>query len=177
MEHVRKEQISAFVDRQLDVRESRALEAHFRECADCRTICDEMRDLTFLFREAERFEPSPFLWNRIALRLNEEAPSARSWTKTFIPGQFDFGWKSGLAAAVLMVLIITGILTFHGNGNRAVNQAAFAEIDQTYEYLAAQNFDTYNPFSSGSSYGIDADQNPFREMRLNVGIGNALQKH
>jgi predicted anti-sigma-YlaC factor YlaD len=176
MQHVRKDQISAYLDRQLDAQEEYTLEAHFQECESCRAICDEMRELTLLFREAEHFKPSPFLWNRIAAGLDEKAPSARSWRESIILGLRNFGWKSGMAAAILSILMMIGISTFRINSARMAERAALVEIDQIYENLAAQDPDTYNPFSSGSPYRLGAEQNPFRDLRLGSSANTAPKR-
>jgi predicted anti-sigma-YlaC factor YlaD len=176
MQHVREDQISAYLDRQLDAQENCAVEAHFQECRSCRAICDEMRELTLLFKEAEHFEPSPFLWNRIAAGLYENASSGRSWRESIILGLRNYGWKSAMAAATLSFLLMIGISTFHINSARVAKQAALVEIDQIYENLAAQDPNTYNPFTSDSPYNLGAEQNPFRDLRLGSSV-NTAPKH
>ena len=58
MTHIKEEQISAYIDRQLTGDENRALEIHLKECSSCHAAYEEMCSMTQLFRDAERFEPS-----------------------------------------------------------------------------------------------------------------------
>ncbi len=166
MPHFAEEQISAYLDKQLGPNETRALELHLNECASCRTICSDMRDLTNLFRDAERLEPSPFLWSRIAAGFNnkEEHSSAHGWGASIITGLRTFAWNPGLAASVLAVLMIAGIAVYREVNTNIADRAMLAEIDRAFQSQAAQDPDSYNPFSSVSSSSSDA--NPFRNMRL-----------
>ena len=164
MPHFPEEQISAYLDRQLEPRETRELELHLEECESCRALFNEMRELSGLFREAERFEPSPFLWNRIAADFDKERSSARGWGAPIIACLRGFSWNPRLAASVFAVLMITGIAVYREVNTNIADRAALAEIDKAYQSLAAQNPDSYNPFSSGSPSDFDA--NPFRSMRM-----------
>lgn len=162
MPHIKEEQISAYIDRQLDEIESHAVEMHLRECGECRTMLSEMKELTNLFREAERFEPSPFLWNRIAANYKDKS-SIRSWKTVIIAGLGRFGWNSKFAAAALCFIMIAGIAVFREVKINTADKAALAEIDRAYKALTAQGSETYNPFSSGTP--TDFDVNPFKSIR------------
>ncbi|MBN1567713.1 MAG: zf-HC2 domain-containing protein [Acidobacteria bacterium] len=173
MTHIKEEEISAYLDEQLSSEEKLVLEAHLRDCEHCRAVRDELSEVTRLFREAERFEPSPFLWSRIEADYNKESSSERHhWLASFIAGLSISNWSFRLASAALVVLAAAGIFVFHGNTNRMAERAALADIDRTHQSLAALDPDTYNPFGSGLPSGLDA--NPFRSMRLSSeksGIG------
>jgi anti-sigma factor RsiW len=162
--HIRQEQISAYLDRQLGVEESLALETHLAECESCRIVCGEMREVTSLFREAESLEPSPFLWNRIASELDKEKPSADGKIAAMIAGLRNFGWGFRAAAATLVVFLVLGIAILRIDRSQVADRAALTEIDRVCESLASQDPDVYNPFSSGSPR--DSDTNPFRSLRL-----------
>ena len=164
MPHFAEEQISAYLDKQLNAGETGALEIHLGECDRCRAVLNEMRELNGLFREAERFEPSPFLWNRIAANLNKDHASPRGWGASIIAGLRGFAWRPGMAASVFAVLMIAGIAVYREVNINNADRAALAEIDRAFQSLAAQDPDSYNPFSSESPSGFDA--NPFRSMRL-----------
>ena len=131
--------------------------------AYAQTFRDEMRELSNLFRGAEQFEPSPFLWTRIAADFEKEHGSRHSWGATLIAGLRRYAWHPGLAAAVFGILMIAGIAVFREVNVNVADRAALAEIDKAYQSLAAQNPDSYNPFVSGSS---SDDANPFRSSRL-----------
>lgn len=164
MSHINEEQISAYLDEQLSSEEKLVLEEHFRDCESCRTVRDELIEVSRLFREAERFEPSPFLWNRIAADFNKESSPTHHWITSFIAGLRKNSWNLRLASSALVVLMIVGIVIFRGNSGRIAEQAALADIDRTYQSLAALDPDTYNPFGSGLPNELDA--NPFRSLRL-----------
>jgi anti-sigma factor RsiW len=168
MPHFKEEQISAYVDRQLDADECRAVEAHLRECESCSALCGEMRELTRLFRDTERLEPSPFLWNRIAANINDcdskERAFVRGWGAAVIAGLRRYAYNPGIAAAALGILMFAGIAVFRQIAIPGVDPVKLAEIDQAYQNLAAQDPDANNPFSSASL--PDFDSNPFRSGRL-----------
>jgi hypothetical protein len=164
MPHINEEQLSAFLDRQLDVCENSFVETHVRECKSCRSLLEEMRALTYLFKDAERLKPSPFLWTRIAAGFEQEnrkSSSGRGRVASVLAGMRRFGLNSGLAAAAFGILMFIGISIFREPN---LNPAALAEIDRTYRSLAAEDPDAYNPFSSSSPSSFDV--NPFRSVRL-----------
>jgi predicted anti-sigma-YlaC factor YlaD len=165
MRHIKEEQISAYIDRQLTDDENRELEIHLKECSSCHAAYEEMCSVSQLFREAERFEPSAFLWNRIAAGIDREHPVNRGWVTSIMAGLRGYSRSWGMAAATLVILIVVGITLYHGNRMPVADQAALAQIDQMYKDLAAQDPDGYNPFSSGTPDEWGA--NPFKSMRLN----------
>ena len=109
MTHIKEEQISAYIDRQLTGDENRALEIHLKECSSCHAAYEEMCSMTQLFRDAERFEPSAFLWNRIAADLDKEHSVTRGWVASIMAGLRGYSRSLGMAAATLVILIVVGI--------------------------------------------------------------------
>jgi hypothetical protein len=175
MPHIKEEQISAYLDRQLDAFENSQLEGHLGECEGCRYLFEEMQEVTHLFQNAERLEPSPFLWTRIAAGFeshNRELLPKGGLVYSFFAGLRRLGWNSGIAAVALGILMFIGISIFKEPN---INPAALAEIDRVYETLAAENPDSYNPFSTGSFSDFDA--NPFRNMRLSGRTNGAPLKN
>ena len=184
MQHIKEEQISAYIDNQLSADEVHVLKAHLKECEECRAVFDEMFDVTILFREAERFEPSPFLWNRLEANLNRKRFSASGWSDTIFAFLRTLSWNGGAAAAAIAILLFAGIAIFHRDSGRMADQAALAAIDQVHKSLTALSPDynpfsaispnRFNPFSSGSSSELDI--NPFRNLRLGSGTKSASEK-
>ncbi len=164
--HIKEADFSAYLDRQLDVRQTRAVDEHLQSCTSCKSTFDEMRDLTRLFRESERAEPSPFLWNRIEASLDEQPKPRKA---AALAGLRLFGWRPVLATASLGFLLIVGITVYIESARNTRQESALAEIDKTYQSLASKNPDTYNPFSTGS--GAQWDSNPFRSLRLSGRAG------
>jgi hypothetical protein len=165
MPHIEEEQLSAYLDRQLGAFANSQLEMHLRECESCRALFDEMREVNHLFQKAERFEPSPFLWTRIAASFESEKRehlSKGGLVASLVASVRRPGWSSGIAAAALGILMFIGIAIFK---EPDINPAALAELNKVHATLAAENPDTYNPFNLGSF--TDFDANPFRSVRIN----------
>jgi len=173
MPHVKEEQISAYLDGQVNAAESHAIDLHLKQCESCRALLGEMRDLDNLFRNTEPAEPPPFLWNRIAADFEtnqyKERPSARSWGAAVIASLRRYAWNPGLATAAFSILMFAGIALFNQNTISTQDQAALAEIERVHRSLAAQNPDANNPFSSG--WPDDFSSNPFRSVRLGRNTG------
>jgi predicted anti-sigma-YlaC factor YlaD len=165
--HIKEEDFSAYLDRQLDARQSQAVDEHLRSCEACSSLYDEMRDITRLFRESERAEPSPFLWSRIAASF--EDGQARRGKASVFTGFRLFGWRPAMAAAALCFLLVLGGAVYLESTRNLAEKAALAEIDRTYRSLASKDPDTYNPFSTGSP--LQFDSNPFRSLRLSGRAG------
>ncbi len=162
MKHIGKEQISACLDAQLNDSERLALEAHLRDCGHCRMLRDELLEVSNLFRQAERLEPSPYLWNRIAADLDTEPDAPPSFISSLVSGLRRYSWSLRLASATLVVVMLAGAAVFLGS-NRFAERAALADIDRTYKSLAGLDPETYNPFGSGLPQEWDA--NPFKSLR------------
>jgi predicted anti-sigma-YlaC factor YlaD len=167
MSHIKEEQISAYIDRQLSVDENRSIEIHLEECSSCRAVYDELSTLTQLFQDSERIEPPVYLWNRIAADFNEEHPAAahKRWVDSIIACLRGYSRSWGMAAATIVVFLIAGIVVYHGNRIPVSDRAALAQLEQINRDLAAQDPDGYNPFASGAPG--EWDSNPFKSMRLN----------
>lgn len=163
MKHIKREQISAYLDGQLDSREIPALETHLRDCGDCRMLRDELLEISDLFRRAERLEPSPYLWNRIAADLDKEPASTHSFIPFLVSGLRRYSWNFRLASATLVVVILAGAALFVGSSRRLADRAALADIDRTYKSLATLDAETYNPF--GSALPQELETNPFKSLR------------
>jgi anti-sigma factor RsiW len=108
--------LSAYLDDELDVRESLRLEKHLNECRGCRQVQEAQLVLRSALRDPGLyFRPDADFANRIAsaVRLQakretqqEEATSERHWSEWFRLG--SLGWVS--AAAVLLVIFTAGTL-------------------------------------------------------------------
>ena len=165
--HIKEEDFSAYLDRQLDARRSQAVEEHLRGCKTCSALFDEMRDVTRLFRESECAELPPFLWSRIDAGFESNRAQPRKASK--FTGFRILSWRPAMAAAAVCFLLVTGAAIYFESSRNVAEKAALAEIDKTYQNLAAKNPDTYNPFSTGSP--LPSDSNPFRSLRLSGRAG------
>jgi len=163
MRHVREEQISAFIDNQVDAGEKYQIEAHLRQCPDCRARWAEMLEINRLFQEAESVLPSPYLWNRIAARMDAEKVESYGWKGIILDGLRAHGRKLGLAVGTLTLILATGIMMSHYHSRETAAEAALTLIEQTHKSLAALDPDFYNPFSAG--FPGDLNSNPFTTLR------------
>jgi len=165
MAHFPKEQISAWIDRQLDAREAALIEAHLRECEICQHLQEELAFDTHMFRELEILAPPPYLWTRVAAELQQPA---RREGFAWLPRQ-GIAWprrQTLLAMAVALFVILGGALfiILRQQADLRFEMAAIAQIDQAHVDLVAKNTEAYNPFSKTSL--ADLDSNPFSRHTL-----------
>ncbi len=171
--HITEDLFSQRLDRELDSDQAAQLEEHLKCCESCQALEKEMAEADRIFRSAGALEPPPYLWTRIAARLETES----SWEKRRF---FGMGWLSAWmqsyprpawlraavwapAAVLLAVLGSTLALMEHRAATRA-QFAAIAEIDRARGALLASNTKTYNPFHVATA--ADSGLNPFAQGRL-----------
>lgn len=169
--HPPEEQISAWLDHQLDAAESWLIEDHLAGCAECTRIKEEMSVTTSVFRQMEVFDPPPHLWSRVVVSLNEAEPEVgRRFGALFMHSQWS-GWLRPQIVALAATLIIgCGVGLIHWLTVRT-ERRQLAEIDRTYHILLPQNAESYNPFAV--SPWTNADLNPF----ANNGNGAATRAY
>ncbi len=176
--HLPKEQISAWIDRQLDAREAALVEAHVQECESCQHFQEELSIDTRMFRELEVLAPSPFLWTRVAAELDQPKKRERfewlRWRGIALPRSQAL---LAIAAALFMVLGGAFFFILRQQAASRTEMAAIAQIDQAHAALAAKNAETYNPFRTRSlvnpdanpfaRHPLDSNSNPFASSREN----------
>ena len=74
--------LSAFLDNELDAGKRKQMELHISECADCHKEAEKLRDMINLIGGMERPETPSQLWagTRRRLETASETP-ARSWVR------------------------------------------------------------------------------------------------
>ncbi len=163
--HFPKEQISAWIDRQLDAQEAALVEAHLQECEGCQRLQQELSADTRMFRELEILAPSPFLWTRVAAELEQPTkPERLAWLRRPGFASVRNHALSAIAAALFMVLGATFFFILRQQAASRAELAAIAQIDQAHAALAAKNAETYNPFRTINL--VDPDANPFSRHPL-----------
>jgi anti-sigma factor RsiW len=164
--HISEEQISAWVDRQLDPGETRQIEDHLRDCAECRAAADDMSAIAEVFRSAETAELPPYLWSRIATHLESETSPQRSRVRSwFMPAISRPLWTRA-AAAILAVAILAagGALYVEHKSAADLERRALAEMQLAQNSLVALGAESYNPFrTAGAAY---REENPFSRDRV-----------
>ena len=155
--HISGEQISAWLDGELDSSDSRDAEAHLRNCATCRAVHEEMASITKLFHAAESLEAPPYLWRRILEALEAWI---RHSTKPAVP-YWSVLRSKALATAAGLVIIVGGALGYYAYRTEYVpRKLALTKLDQVGKSLNTRFPD--NPFRTSSA----AHQpNPFSKLK------------
>ena len=161
-DHLPEEQISAWVDGQLEAEERRLLEAHIPGCEKCRKIFEEMSEVTRLFRH-EELTPPPDLWRRISSKL--DSPSRSSWRWPLSWGRKEIG---AAAAAIVLMLAGSAWLSLRYRSEDAFRRMALQELDRVHTVLTTRHSETYNPFRTSSV--ADSSSNPFSSGRSSEGV-------
>ena len=65
------DRLSEYVDGELDIATTRALELHLAGCAECRAIADDLRKVSARGRAMPELAPGSDLWDGIASRIHE----------------------------------------------------------------------------------------------------------
>jgi anti-sigma factor RsiW len=162
MKHISEEEISAWVDRQLDPGEMGRVESHIRDCSECRAAADEMSAMVEVFRSAERAELPSYLWGRIAADLETAAPSRRLGLRNWLLPVIGRPLWTRAAAAVLAIMVLAAGGAIYIEHKSAAE--ALAEIQLAQNSLAALEAESYNPFrTAGAAIG---EVNPFSRDQL-----------
>jgi negative regulator of sigma E activity len=104
------EQLSAYLDGELDASERRRLEAHLAGCTECTATLKDLRAIVAAAPHYPGREPSRDLWKDIEGRLDEaEVVPLRANLPTYrptdVPTYRRFSWMQLIAAGLLMAAI------------------------------------------------------------------------
>ncbi|MGQ9684498.1 MAG: anti-sigma factor family protein, partial [Anaerolineae bacterium] len=103
-----RENLSAYLDGQLDSRAQVRVERHLRECQDCQVELDSLRRTVELIHALPRLRaPRAFFIPHTA-----PAPTLPIWMRPAV--QNSLRWASGLAAALLLVALVGRSLSLSG---------------------------------------------------------------
>lgn len=127
-----KEQISAYLDNELDQMSSADVQAHLAVCEDCARVCEDFAMIMdFCFEDLPEEELSPnsnALWCRInnvieteikpelMTQIQEETESNRGWFSKLWHNNLQLSFSQTLTA-VLGIALISSLLTVVGLGN------------------------------------------------------------
>ena len=121
------------VDGTLDAGRQAAVDAHYRECAACRDLLDDLKEIRATASTLDRRTPSPELWRAIAAKV--DSPPAASSRASWAP----------LAAAAALVLMLGAAAWFtvgnqlrRGSGETATDLARNAASELQ---LAEQHYE------------------------------------
>ena len=71
------EQLSDYLDGELDTAAHAAVEAHLASCSDCAQILNELRSVVLTAQSMPLREPASDLWSGISAAIPSNAPSQR----------------------------------------------------------------------------------------------------
>jgi len=127
------EQLSPYIDGELDDLSRARLESHLAECLDCTRTLAELRAIVAAAPEYQGREPSTDLWPLIESRLGEpevlplntNRPSALPPSRPPSLSRHRFGWRELIAASILMAVAGGGSVWFAvSRGGTEVETAA-----------------------------------------------------
>jgi len=174
VKHISEEEISAWVDRQLDPGESGWIETHLRSCGECCAAAEEMSAMAAALRSTETAELPPYLWSRIATDLEKAASPRRQGFRSWLLQTTGRPIWMRAAATVLavMVLAMGGAIFIVHRSAADFEKRALAEMQLAQNSLVALDAESYNPFRTaeaafreGNPFSRDQlrpDVNPFR---------------
>ena len=163
--HPPQEQISAWIDGQLEGEEADQLSLHLQQCESCRQVQWELTLTTQLYRDLEAPEAPAYLWTRVAAELPPQERRERfAWSKW--RGEWPLISSVRLAAVVLGLLVVVGtaVVMFHRQSMPPAEMAVLTQIDAVHASLTARNAEFYNPFHTSAR--LSADSNPFTRSRV-----------
>lgn len=99
------DRLSEYLDGELDDAEQAALARHLDECAACRTVLAELRDVTAIAAGAPATAPADDLWPGIAARIGAQGAVVPLPTRRRV--RFSFTMPQ-LAAAALVLMALSG---------------------------------------------------------------------
>ena len=161
MRHISEEQISAWVDRQLDPATMALVDTHLDTCGNCRALAEEMSAITRAYRSSASLELPPHLWTRVAARM-ADAGGHRGWNQGgWLPALLTRpAWLPVPVVLIALMISIAGTVVFveHRSTSR-LERLALAQIETTRVTMASLDTEKYNPFRLPAP--VDAKMNPF----------------
>ncbi len=158
--HLTEEQISAWLDHQLEDHISSALGRHLADCDHCRAVRDGFFAVDQLFRKVEVVEPPSYLWSRISAGLEETGPKYAGWFSQLSSVFPKSAWlRAEVLALAATIVTACSVAVLHWSNVRS-ERRQLAEIDIAYQKLLPQNAEAYNPFAASPQ--VDTSGNPFR---------------
>ena len=161
---------------------SRDLQKHLTGCYGCTDRYDELCEVdTFITANAEIYDPNPFLWTRIAARLEEnQRLPVSGWVETIVRWPLlTYTWSKQrqLAASLCMLMLLFSALFINRQSLYFEKIQLLGQIDKYATQLAGTAGDE-NPFLldlSDSATGsdnpfpvlpeINVDKNPFEDVK------------
>jgi predicted anti-sigma-YlaC factor YlaD len=171
--HISEDLLSQRLDRELDSEQAAQLEEHLKCCESCQALEKEMSETDRIFRSAGVLEPPPYLWPRIAARLETESSREKrrsfgmGWLSAWMQSYPRPAWLRATVwapAAILLIAIGATIAFMEYQSVSRAHIGAIAEIDRAHVALLTLDNKTYNPFHESTA--TDSGINPFTQSNL-----------
>ncbi len=130
---------SPYMDAELSEREQKSLEIHLRDCEECCAKFHEIRNISHMFSQTEKFKAPHGFSTRVMANLAED----RSEKRWLIPLFTKFA-----EALVVLAVITTGIVS----GNFLVETTLAASERNIAIFFSLDAFDTTSRDSVGGAY-------------------------
>lgn len=140
MKCLTSENISAYLDNELEEKKRSSVESHVRDCTRCAMALEEMRALRTSFAGAEGYRAPLGFLSRVLART---AALDRKRSRWFVPLLIKFA-----EVAVILIVIAVGIITGRAVTNGRSSQQA-ANINSSF---SLDLFDATPPGSLGGAY-------------------------
>jgi anti-sigma factor RsiW len=103
------QELSEYLDGDLDARARAAVETHLRDCAECTALLDELRAVSMRARALEPEPPAADLWPGISARLDRRRGAILPLPRWLEGGAERWSFTlPQLAAAALVIALISG---------------------------------------------------------------------
>ncbi len=130
-----EDELSAFVDGDLEDERQSAVEAHLENCAACAEIEDQLRELTGSLSADGLMEPPDYLWTRIEARRKEEVSSSvGARLMSWLTSGFRLPIAGAAAAAVVAIVVLSNQTVDTEGGKASESESEIAKTgDQETE--------------------------------------------
>lgn len=112
-----EEQLSAYIDQEVDAGECRDIEGHVETCAHCRAMIAEYRALGALLRRSEPQVDTDAVWSRISEKL--EVSKVQLASLDSLANRWTKQWGFSILATAASVAFLLFALRFSGTGEHA----------------------------------------------------------
>jgi anti-sigma factor RsiW len=136
------EQLSPYLDGELDDLARARLETHLAECLDCTRTLAELRAILAAAPDYVGREPSRDLWQEIEARLGEAEviPLPPNRPTALPPSRHRFGWLELLAASIVMAAVGGGGVWIALQGGAPETRFTTASTPDTAAAVSAVGF-------------------------------------
>jgi anti-sigma factor RsiW len=110
------EQLSEYIDGELDARAAADVEAHLAGCGDCRTVATELRAVAARASSLADIPPRQDLWDGVVARLGSRSPMVTA-IRDRARRRFSFTLPQLAAASVALMVLSGGMVWLARSGD------------------------------------------------------------